>query len=481
MIDSQSGLVRKNRVNLDDSDLVKDIEARTALSHLKEVDVLLLEEILYHSAKFPIEDLQESLELPLPMIKESLERLYKTGLFAVEGDTILINKEKRKFLEIDFERFKEDFTPGLEFIRLLLKKLPIHVLPNWYQIHKATNNIFDSLIEKYFITPHTFERYLMETSFQEEIFQSIVDEVFKSPDLKIPSSLLKKKFSLTEEAFAEMMLFFEYSFILFSTFEMKEGEYIEMITPLHEWREYLLFIKNTVPQAIADASQIEKFREDEYAFSTDMASYLALCPLPVCQSRGKLWSVDPKVFPQFEAVLSNFDFKDPSDLLSAKTYLSKLTQKLLMLGLAKIEDGMLTTLQEAKEWSLLDKQKRAFYTYKHPSHQIPQGDFSSEINTSRNIREIEKSISRIVDKGWVYFNDFMKGVLVALTENSKLEIRREGAHWKWAIPKYTAEELSFIETTILEWLFESGIVQIGIHEGQTCLMVTPLGCSLFIG
>ena len=44
----------------------------------------------------------------------------------------------------------------MEFIQLLLRKVPIDILPTWYPIPRTSNSIFDSLIEKYMKTPSNF-------------------------------------------------------------------------------------------------------------------------------------------------------------------------------------------------------------------------------------------------------------------------------------------------------------------------------------
>ena len=475
MIDTQAGLLRKNRINLSDCDVVKDIQTRLVLNGLNPVDVAVLEEILYHSVKFPIEDLEESLELPLQTIQTSLNKLHKTELFVIEGNTIIVNKEKRKYLETEFERFSDDFTPNLEFLRAILKRIPIHILPTWYQVPKATNNIFDSLVERYFINPHAFDRYLLEIAFQDEMLHAIAADVFASENLEMPAYTIIKKYGLSDEAFAEVMLFFEYSFVLFSKFRKEGEEYVQMITPLHEWREYLLFVKNTQPTSLPAELKIEKFSEDEYAFSTDMANILSICAKVPLSMQGS--KIDPKMYPNLGQILEGFDLKE--ELSLAEAYLSRLVQKLTTFKLAVVEAGRLKAAEQAAAWICLDREKRAFNAYIHPSNQLMTSGFSPEINTSRNVREIEKSICRILNKDWVYFDDFMRGVLVSFSENSRFEIKREGSHWKFALPEYTKEERSFIETTILEWLFESGIIQTGTYNNKICLKITPLGKSLF--
>src|SRR5690606_655670 len=104
---------------------------------------------------------------------------------SIEGDTIFVDKDKRKYFEIQISRFDEDFVPGMEFVQGLLKKVPIQVLPLWYATPRTSNNIFESIIEKYLLTPQIYQRYLSELSLGDPLFTSIMRDLFVSADLKL--------------------------------------------------------------------------------------------------------------------------------------------------------------------------------------------------------------------------------------------------------------------------------------------------------
>ncbi len=44
----------------------------------------------------------------------------------------------------------------------VLKRIPISVLPNWYSFPRSTDHIFDSIIEKYMMTPKVYRRHLLD-------------------------------------------------------------------------------------------------------------------------------------------------------------------------------------------------------------------------------------------------------------------------------------------------------------------------------
>ncbi|MDN3505167.1 MAG: hypothetical protein P0S95_06305 [Rhabdochlamydiaceae bacterium] len=482
MIDQQAPHLRKNKVNLSDYDFEQDVMMRMSLDQLNFQDIQVLEEILFNSVKFPVEDLEDSLDMSAPDVMTALEKLLPTQLFSLEGAEVTVNKEKRKVFESHAQRFEDDFSPSLDFLHTLLKHVPIHILPLWYQVPKSSDNIFDSLIEKYFHTPQLFERHLLELTPDDETLTNIIKDVFDSEDLKLPASTLMKRYNIDHDQFEQYMLNLEYNFVLFSKYEKVGADYIHMVLPFHEWREYLIFVRNTTPSTIDNVDEISVYRDEEYAFSKDMASLLQsiqISPIKVVKNEDDKWTITKKELTGMVEALCGIEAQGSQDLLILQNYFANVINKLIMLKLAKVEGKFLLPCEGAIEWIRMLPEKRAFSTYKHPLNQICGSKYSSKLNNDRNIREIEKSISRVARSGWIYFDDFMEGLMVPLSEESKVELRREGKGWKYQTPAYTEEEKSFIKMTILEWLFESGIIRTGEHDNKICFTVTSLGKSLF--
>ena len=127
----------------------------------------------------------------------------------------------RKYFESQILKFEEDFYPGIEYLQGLLRKVPIQILPTWYSIPRTSNNIFDSLIEKYLITPHTYERYLSELTFSDEILTDIVRSVHQAPEYKVRADEIIKKHHLSHEQFEEHLLLLEFHFACCLRYEKK--------------------------------------------------------------------------------------------------------------------------------------------------------------------------------------------------------------------------------------------------------------------
>ncbi len=150
-----------------------------------------------------------------------------------------------------------------------------------------------------------------------------------------------------------------------------------------------------------------------------------------------------------------------------------------MIRFAEIAQGKLQPLDTSKDWLDLNLENRSLYLHRHPLNRLSNASHPSALALEKHLREAEKSIKRVLDRGWVLFDDFIQGVLVPLTENSTITLKRNGKHWKFATPQYTDEEKILIKTAIFDWLFELGMTAKGSLDGRECFCVTPLGRIFF--
>lgn len=467
--------VRKNKINLSDYDYKKDIDNRLLMAQFSVQDVQILEEILFSSLSISLRKLVKNLSLSDNEALDSLNKLSKTGLLKIEGELIEVDKDMRKYYESQVVKFEEDFVPGMDYLQGLLKKPPIHVLPVWYNIPRTSNNIFDSVVEKYLFTPQIFQRYLSELKFHDAALTAIMEELFASSDLKLTSEYLIEKYALTREQFEEYMLHLEFNFVCCIGYERKGELMQEIVTPFHEWREYLLFIKETEPVMIKE--KVQRTRPHDFSFVQDMTTLINLIKkesLGVTSLPGKKWVLTPEAFSLATVALEE---GEASSIKPA--YIDKLLSKLKLLKLVDVEQGRLCVLETANDWLEMRLENRALFIYRNPSNQLIIQDTTTLLSSDRLVREAEKSIQRIINKGWVYFDTFSKGILVPLAEDSLVKLKRIGKTWKYSLPEYTQEEQALIKASVLDGLFEVGVVAVGEVQGKTCLMVTPFGYSLF--
>lgn len=236
---------RKSKVNLSDYDYEKDLENRHLMAEFSTLDLATLEEILYSPLKISVLKLAKNLDVDIKKLLPVLEKLSKTKLLEIQNDDIIVDKEMRKYYEFQILKYDDDFKPDMEFLQGLLRKVPIHILPIWYSLPRSSNNIFQSIIEKYLLTPQVYQRHLIELNNENAVFSGIIKDIFKSPSLKVYAQDLRDKYKLSRKEFNEYMLHFEFNFVLCSSYTKVKDHWVEVVTPFHEWKEYLKFLYKT--------------------------------------------------------------------------------------------------------------------------------------------------------------------------------------------------------------------------------------------
>ena len=428
---------RKQKINLSDYDSEQDIQNRIILSDLTPFDLNLVEEIFFSPLKISLKKLARSLQAEEGALLPILHKLEKTKFLSRQGDTILIDKEMRKYFEFEMQRFNPEFKPDLEFFQGLLRKVPIHILPAWYSVPRSSNNIFESIIEKHFLTPQMFHRYLLDLNAGDPRVQGIMNDVLTANNFRVSSSDLIARYNLSRKDFEEIMLRLEFHFTCCVSYVKEDDHWHEIVTPFREWKQYLTFLKETESPPIKAVKEIIRKDPRDFAFVEDLTLLLQKKPLPA-----------EKAVP--------------------------LTEKLCLVKLAEKGKGRLIPLPAAEEWLDMTLENRALYLYRHPHNRI----LSLSVG-ERYVREAEKSIKRILHGKWVYFDDFLKGVLIPLNEHSVIALKRAGKHWKYVLPVYGEEERLILKAALFEWLYELGMITIGTCRGRDCFAVTHFGRFFF--
>ncbi len=441
---------RKNKICLEDYNFKHDIENRLAMAEFSTLDLEVLEEILYSSIKVPIRKLAKTLDLEDEEILPILEKLNKTGLFSIHDDSIQIDKDMRKYFEAQVIKFDPDFKPGMQFLQHLLKKVPISILPVWYSIPRTSNNIFDSIVEKYLLSPQIFYRYLGELNFADPILTAIMHDVYEAPDFVVYAEDIIKKYGISKETFEEHVLNLEFNFVCCLCYQKIKDQWKEIVTPFHEWKEYLTFLSTTDAKPIASPQQIVRKRPHDYSFIQDMTSLLQLTkkqPITVAHDKEHRLSFTPEILNLLSEKIPGFQNADPSFL----KYLHSLIAKARLLKLADVIDGRLYALEGASDLFDMRLESRALFLYRHPLNHLTSFHLPAQLCTERHVREAEKSIIRVLNSGWIFFDDFIKGVIVPLSEDSIVMLKRQGKTWKYHLPTYTEEAFQHIGILSLEF------------------------------
>ena len=160
-------------------------------------------------------------------------------------------------------------------------------------------------------------------------------------------------------------------------------------------------------------------------------------------------------------------------------YIDQLVSKLQLLKLAEVVDDKLQATEPAVEWLELRLENRALYLYRHSLNKIQSVQLPPHLTTEKVIHDAEKAILRVLHTGWVFYDEFEKGVIVPFAEHTAATLKKCGKGWKYALPDYSSEEKTLLRAIVFEWLLEAGITAVGTYQGRDCFTVTAFGQSLF--
>ncbi len=469
---------RKNKINLTDYDYEMDIKNRSFMSQFVSQDIELLEEILYGSIRIPLAKLAKNLDVTASELNVLLKKIEPTGLFTIEKDAIVIDKDMRKYYDYQVMKFDEDFKPNMNYIQGILRKVPIHVLPVWYAVPRSSNNIFESMVERYFKTPHIYERYLLELNLTEPVMAGIVSELFASKDLQLETREVIETYGLNRELFEEYMLHLEFSFVCCLKYIKQGDQYVEVIVPFHEWAEFLKFKQSHAPKPIDSKQTIDRKTTKPFQFIKDMAYLLEEIvhkPLPLKPSASENdFLFEEDILSQLVVGCGMGPLKKDK-LMQWQHYFSRLASRLTRLELTVRNDEKLSPHHQAAHWLNMELEDKALYLYRHPQNRTLQMGFDPNLDTEKNVREAEKTLERIEVEGWFMIDKFLEGAICSIGQSGAVTLHKEGPNWSYRIPKYNPEEMQFMSYVIMQRLFEVGMVEVGVCNQQDCFKLLPFG------
>jgi hypothetical protein len=460
------------RVVLEDFDFKRDLKLRLLLEKLNTHQVHVLEEILYSPLKVSAQELCDNTDTNYTDIYLILESLAPLGLFQLKEDTLFVDKEVRKYFETLIEKFSADFHPDLDYFKELLKHVPIHCIVSWYHIPRTSNNIFNSIVERHLKTPKMYEKYIKDTlTFDPEI-QKLASYVLHDPREKVPCTELMEKFSLTEEELEEKILFLEYHYILASSYEIEDSKYKKHLSLFSEWKNWKKSADTYSEDELAlHEDEIAKASTNEFSFIEDMSAIIKLC------DERDLQVVYNQKDELFYLADENINLQELNN--TSASYIARVINKNLLLGLCVIEEDVLRQTSPATKWLETPIKKRTLITFKHPHNALSHKSDYSFHQHDRNIIEVQKALSTIQSGKWIMFDDFMMRHLSKGNTLKQAELKRVGRHWKYESAEYDPKEIEFFKLIVLSWLFESGMVIPGIYQGKDCLTVTSLIYELY--
>jgi hypothetical protein len=246
----------KNKVDLKDYPFKMDVHRRRCVSRFSPFERDLFYEMCLGSLETTVEELSEDLDVMPEIILSVLKKNGTIGLYSLSGTDVHINKEERKFYEAELEKFNDAFFPNLNHIKLLFNKVPIDVIPQWFSLPKSCTAIFNTLIEKHFLSPKLFERYIQELEFDDPVMKKIVKELYSSPYYSLNLQEMKETYFLSDEVLYQIISILEYNLIAVHSYQKIGDAYHEVITPPHEYRTLLIDKLEKRPKFIDEEEKV---------------------------------------------------------------------------------------------------------------------------------------------------------------------------------------------------------------------------------
>lgn len=453
---------KKIKIILDDYPYANDIALRIKMSEVSHNDICVLEQILYSSIKTSVEKLIDDTDLDQAVVEHALKIWMDTGLVKQEGSSLVVDKELRKYFELEIQRFEEDFTPDIDFFAQLLKKPPIHALPIWYALPRTSTNIFESIIEKYLQTPQIYQRFLLEFQGQDPLFKQAIDLLFTSDELKIGLDFMQNKLGLSQESLYEMLLVLEYNMVGCVVFEKENSYYKPYIALYSEYKNYLEHLRKTECPMIEE-KHVQRLTLSPFAYVEGLITLLKVFKnktfhFPLDHD-GELLLKEALV----EAELAYLD-------------LEELIQKLIAVQLIEVKTKQVLLNETSFSFMSMKPESAALVLYRHPYNK-PQADL--EIPVDKAIRECEKAATRLLGRSWVLLEDFEKGLLVPFSEEQQISLKKVGRRFNYQLPTYQEKELEFIRFVFTDWFEKVGVIETGFFSSKPCIRLSPLGTEIF--
>lgn len=438
---------RKHAVALADYPFERDLQIRLFLAATSPFEISVIEEIVNGSVKISIKNLLNNLDADEKTLLPLLKKLEIFDLHKIQDDTLLINKEMRKYFAYELEKFSHSFEPDLQHLQALLTKVPIHILPQWYSISRTSDNIFNSIVEKYFITPKAFRKHVDELNTENPRLYKVFKCIMESDDFCIDAQEIMKKFQLDHKQFESLMLEFEYNFCGCLCYKNVNKQWKEYVTLFHEWKLLNKHQKDRLPAPLP-ADEVQRTQQNDFFFIEELSRLLEYL-----QEKKSSKTLKSK-------------FSSYQDLI-------QIAEDLQLLQI--VDDAPQLNPQLELNWLRKTKQEQATMVYRLLTNYTRCRPDKISDCTERELREIGSSLKAIAFKGWFYFDDYFHAFIGIIREHAPIQLHQKGKKWRYKIPEYSDKDKAFVYAITFQHLFKAGILAIGMHQGRPCFTVTPFG------
>lgn len=444
MVLAESLSYRRCNISLSDYNASDDIENRLFVRQLTPASHVILEEILHSPLQTTLARIGGATEQPEEVVIAALEQLQQVGLLTLREQNIQVDKDKRKYFETLLEPFDEDFEPGMEYVQALLRKVPIHVLPTWYNTPKTASEIFASVVERLLATPQLYQRHLAELCAFDSELRRAYQIVINSPRLEVPAEVLREQLALDEREFESLLLRMEFQFVGAQIYRQRGHGWQQLIVPFKEWAAYVKHTRQ-IQDTVVPAEDVSAYGEGSYPVLRLMEQIIS-----GKTTIGEVQKAEPLLAPWALLALQSC-------------------------GLIGCVDNNIVATGLGLEWLALGVEDRGVAIYRHAEFQPP----GCERIEDRYLREAEKSLQAALPGRWHDLDAFVQKSTAVLADNQAISLKKRGRHWYYSLPQHTETQKAFLQDLIWQWAPSCGLVTIGERDGKRCFKLSSLGESFF--
>ena len=449
-------------INLSEYQHELEIEARILIEQLSSFEIQLVNALFYSSLRTSVEELQGELNADAAQVEAALDALSPLELFHLNNGSISINKETRKRLEPLIERLESDFSPTIQYLVDKLSYVPINLLPKWYALPHTSDQITQSIIDKYLSTPSKYTQQLTQLKNNNAHAQQMCDILYRSPQLRVPLRDVAEALSLSLRECHALILELEFHFACCLTYEMVNETLKPIVVPPTEWTCYLATQEETISPLIRE-DHVKRMHRHDFGFVNDMGKLLRSLLIEVI-------TLDKERFPDNHAILDRFTTSIPTEL--ATIHFQQLVAALDVLNLANVKKSALTLTPEGNSWLSLTQEEQAMLLY---FCHLKCYHHNSGIFSDRDVRKVEKALSALSPNSWIPFETFCNSTIGAIGTTTPVTLRCVGRRWHYELPTYSDQERTFIQEVLTSHLYQCGMIATGWYNGQLHFKVTPFG------
>ncbi|MEC8306301.1 MAG: hypothetical protein VXZ72_00375 [Chlamydiota bacterium] len=406
---------------------MRSIDFRMVVEGISFQEVLILDELLFHPNGISFKDLEKELGVNFDDIKSLCKRLVPLGILTMHEESLLIERHAVKWISLFLSKFDDDIDLSVFHIESLLKQLPVDVLFSWYSIPRSSENIFQSIIERWLLTPHDFRRHLRKQAIDDPLCGAVID-MLNAHDVHegIYLDEVKEKLGIPSVELHSKIIYLEYHFICALKYRRREGKWRGCIVFLKEWREYISFYQ----KVLEGNKTLEVTPHSSVRLITQLKKHF-------------LKLSDSSLLP---CSFSSNRSLDLNHLIKVNNHSD------LAHSLGQTWDSLSQKDQESWALALLQDREPLISTRMMGT-------------TQQLVSAVYSRLSTILGDEWVAFDRVASNLSIPFNVKLNTILKKEGQGWRYIPPQYEEEHLAVLEQIICSWLFHLEIVDLGSYGG----------------